>query len=170
MYLDKAAVIKSGLEEHPALFLFATSVLPGKELPKINTAQERAGPEATIRSPPAPSPRRNIIEQASGSGSVPQPASSSGSVPQVPNAEPKAAQIVEPPPKRMKSPPNAMPKDKQAEEIKERSRAKSPREAPAQAKAEPSTNMKDRSAKVNIEHDYEIGSGGVAPQLVEKKA
>ena len=29
MYLDKAAVIKSGLEDHPALYLFATSVLLG---------------------------------------------------------------------------------------------------------------------------------------------
>ena len=63
-----------------------------------------------------------------------------------------------------------MPKDKQAEEIMEKSRAKSLREALAQAKAEPSTNMKDRSAKVDVEDDYEIGPGGVAPKLVEKKA
>ena len=132
MYLDKAAVIKSGLEDHPALYVFATSVLPGRELPRRNTAQAQAGPEATIRSPPAPSPRRNqmdpasgsgaVPQQASGSGSVPQPASGSGSVPQLPpKAETKAAQTVEPPPKRIKSPPNAMPRDEQAAEIKEKS-------------------------------------------------
>ena len=65
-----------------------------------------------------------------------------------------------------------MPRDEQTEKIKEKSRAKSPREAPAQAKAEPSTSMKDRSAKVDVEddYDYEIGPGGVAPKLVEKKA
>ena len=111
------------------------------------------------------------MDPASGSGSVPQPASGSGSVPQLPpKAEPKAAQTVEPPPKRIRSPPNAMPRDEQAEEIKEKSRATSPREAPAQAKADPPTNMKDRSATVDVEDDYEIGPEGVAPKLVEKKA
>ena len=50
-----------------------------------------------------------------------------------------------------------MPRDEPAEEIKEKSRAKSPREAPAQAKAEPPANMKDRSAKVDVEDDCEIG-------------
>ena len=138
MYIDKTALFKSGLEDPPALYVFATSALPGRELPRINTAQAQAGPEATIRSPPAPrwfeppiaqqiafmneSPRRNKMDPASGSGSVPQPASGSGSVPQLPpKAEPKAAQTVEPPPKRIKSPPNAMPRDEQAAEIKEKS-------------------------------------------------
>ena len=36
--------------------------------------------------------------------------------------------------------------------------------------AEPPTNVKDRSAKVDVEDDYEIGPEGVAPKLVEKKA